>query len=132
MIRFLLLLVVTFAPVFGTSVCASMPAVVAVSSNAVEVHRPVLQRTAEGWLLTGCLTPQRGVWPSAATHLDIVFCDAAGAALAMRTKPLAVSTLRDRPRRRRPHARYEFALGELPAGTARIEVRAHRKNESHN
>jgi hypothetical protein len=129
--RFPLLFVGSLATVFGPSVRASTPTAVAVSSNTVEVHRPVLHRAAEGWRLTGCLAPQRGMWPGAAVHLDIVFLDATGAELAVRTEPLAVGTLRERPRRPRPHARYELALGDLPAGTVRIEVRAHRPTESH-
>ena len=111
-------------PVLATA-ATEAPPVVAVSSSTIAVHRPELRPAAEGWLLAGCVAPQHGTWPQATTHLDIVFLDVAGAELTVRTEPLAATTLRERPRRPRPHARYELALGELPVGTARIEVRAH-------
>jgi len=121
---------VLFALVLVPLAQSATPTVVAVSSKTITVHRPELRPAAEGWRLTGCLTPQRGAWPGATTHLDIVFLDAAGAELTVRTEPLATATLRERPRRPRPHARYEIALGDLPAGTARIEVRAHHQADS--
>lgn len=126
----LLFLAGAAAAILVPTAALAAPAVVAVSSNTVAVHRPELRPAASGWRLAGCLAPQRGAWSQAATHLDIVFLDAAGAELAVRTEPLAASTLRERPRRPRPHARYELALADLPAGTARIEVRAHHQTES--
>ncbi len=109
---------------------ASAPAVAAVSSQSVEVHRPELRPAADGWHLAGCLAPRPGATPRLATHLDVVFLDATGAELAVRTEPLARRELRERPRRPRPHARYELTLGDLPTGTCRIEVRAHHQTES--
>ncbi len=117
----------TVMPVVSAA-AASMA--VAVSSNTVAVHQPELKNTAQGWRLAGCLAPQRGTRPGATTHLDVAFLDAAGAELAVRTEPLAASLLRERPRRPRPHLRYELTLGALPAGTCRIEVRAHQQTDS--
>lgn len=128
--RILILICIALATVPGATALASAPAVVAVSSRAVAVHRPELQRTPDGWRLVGCLAPQRGVRLRTGTHLDIVFFDAAGAELTVRSEALAVSFLRERPRRPRPHLRYDFVLGELPAGTSRVEVRAHRSSDS--
>lgn len=125
-----LLAITAVATLLPAASLGSAPAVVAVSSNTVVVHQPELHPVAEGWCLAGCLAPQRGAWPQATTHLDVVFLDVAGAELAVRTEPVAVSTLRERPRRPRPHARYELALADLPAGTARIEVRAHHQTGS--
>lgn len=116
----------------GSPASASTPATVAVSSPTVAVHQPELHHSAQGWRLAGCLAPLRGTWPGATTHLDVVFLDAAGAELAVRTAPLAAATLRERPRRPRPHVRYELTLGDLPTGTCRIEVRAHQQTESQN
>lgn len=107
------------------SATAVTPAVVAVSSNTVALHQPELRPAVEGWRLAGCLALQRGAWPQMTTHLDLVFLDADGSELAVRTEALAASALRERPRRPLPHARYDLVLSELPAGTARIEVRAH-------
>ena len=126
--RIPIFVLIALAPVFGAAAIASAPAVVAVSSNTVAVHRPELRPAAGGWRLAGCVAPQRGAWPRAATHLDIVCLDSAGTELAVRAAPLAAA-LRVRPRRPRPHGRYELAF-DLPPGTARIEVRAHEASIS--
>jgi hypothetical protein len=128
--RLLVLVCANAVPLLLLAGAEPVPTVAAVSSRAIAVHQPELRPAAQGWRLAGCLAPQHGAWPQATAHLDIVFLDAAGAELTVRTEPLAPKALRERPRRPRPHARYELVLGELPTGTARIEVRAHHQADS--
>ncbi len=104
---------------------AAQPEVVPVSSRAVALHRPLLQRASDHWRLTGCLAPQRGMWLRPATHLDVVFLDARGDALATHAVALDLGVLRWRSKSPRPHVRYESLWPELPEGTARIEVQVH-------
>jgi hypothetical protein len=122
----ILILITILAPLSLFASTATVPEVVGISSATIAVHQPELIRQGEKWRLNGCLAPRSGAAPGVASHLDIVCFDTAGAGLSVATKPVASHTLHERPRKPRPHVRYDLILDAVPPGTVRIEVRAHQ------
>jgi hypothetical protein len=59
------------------------------------------------------------------THLDVAFLDASGRMLVQRTTAFTPQRLSTSRRSSFRLGHYGIALDDLPAGTARIEVRAH-------
>ena len=97
------------------------------SSASVKTVSPWLQLSQGGLELAGAVTKEPGAGSTAFSHLDILFCGRAG------------NILRNQPVRFAPrsvgHSRFSFQTGHyavdltnLPAGTVRIEVRAHDGN----
>ena len=96
-----------------------------VSSTSVTVREPLL-KSHEGQLeLVGYVTKVYGSATTESTHLDVKFLGASGETLRQQIaqfSPRGLTTGRRAPNRQ---ATYAVAIAELPAGTARIEVRAH-------
>lgn len=95
-----------------------------VDSPAVRVVKIWLERKGGRLEVTGYAVQRFGAIVDDPTHLDIIFYDAAGGVLRSAEGSLE-------PWRKQRHfpstasAAYHIALDPLPAGTARIEVRAH-------
>jgi hypothetical protein len=76
-------------------------------------------------ILTGSVVKRTDIKDTAQTHLDVTCYDAAGQVLLLRTmehfEPRQIPAKSSRPN----YATYRVILNSIPAGTARIEVRAH-------
>ncbi len=102
---------------------AASIALVAVSSSAVEVHRPRFRMKDGGLKLEACITREFKGETTADSHIDIVYLDASGRQLAQERSDVTPHTLPQTMRMPRPHA-YLLIPVRPPSGTAKIEVRA--------
>ncbi len=98
--------------------------VVGMSSISVEVHRPRLMWKDGELKLEAYAFRQWTAETTANTHIDVVYLNAAGQALAEETTHFAPRSLPRTMRRPAPRG-YLLKPTQLPIGTALIEVRAH-------
>lgn len=106
---------------------------VPVSSPQVRVNQPALGTRQGQLLLLGSVAKGRGYgYSTTSSHLDIVFLDEAGRSLKETTMQFSPRELTRSvpPRHPAKNGSYSLPLASLPAGTTRIEVRAH--SGSHN
>ena len=120
------------AAVIILSGCASVPlppdaasvTLVPVSSNSVEIHRPRFKVKDGALKLEAYVFRQWKAETTADTHIDLVFLDAAGKALAVETtnfspRSLPLSGVRGK------RSAYLLTPVQVPTGTRALEVRAH-------
>ena len=96
-----------------------------VSSPSVTVREPLLRKRDGHLELLGFVVKTYGAVTTERTHLDVIFVGQRGEELRAQTtrfSPQRMITGRRAPNRQ---AHYLVGLEKLPAGTARIEVRAH-------
>lgn len=100
-----------------------------VDSPLVRVEKIWLERKKGPLVVTGYVLRRLDTEDTTGTHLDVTLFDASGRALRSTVEHFEPRQI---PRRyRRPDdATYRVSLDPLPAGTTRIEVRAHEG--SHN
>lgn len=112
--------------------CASTPlppeavgvTTAAVSSPSVEIHRPrIIVKDGELRLEAYALMQWKAE-TTANTHVDVVFLDAGGTALAVETTNFYPRSLPKTMRKPAPHAYLLYPL-RIPARTRTVEVRAH-------
>jgi hypothetical protein len=95
-----------------------------VSSEVVGVLQPKLVSKQGQLELVGSVYKKVGGASTGTTHLDVLFLDSAGSTLAVKTVQFEPRVIRHaRPPAGRGH--YASPVGELPPGTATLEVRAH-------
>lgn len=100
-----------------------------VSSPVVEVEKIWLERKSGPLVVKGYVIKELKAEDTTQTHLDVTLYGAAGEVLRTTVEHFEPRQI---PRRyRRPdYASYQVVLDPLPAGTVRIEVRAHEGNHS--
>jgi len=109
---------------------AAAETLVSVPSAAVALYPPKLLATDGRLTLDGHVFRQNAARTTAKSHLDIALFDANGKVLLSETVSFAPRELRAGTSRTMAQpGHYKLPLGELPAGTVRIEVRAH--DEAH-
>jgi len=92
----------------------------------VEVEKIWLERKAGPLTLKGYVQKHLAADDTTQTHLDVTLYDSAGRVLRSTVEHFEPRQIR--PQWRRPgYGTYEVALDPLPAGTTRIEVRAHEE-----
>lgn len=100
-----------------------------VSSDSVTVREPLLRKREGGLELVGFVAKVYGSKTTENTHLDVSFISTTGETLRRQTARFSPQRLvrgRHAPNRQ---ASYAVPVEVLPAGTARIEVRAHDADE---
>ena len=97
---------------------------IAASSSSVEIHRPRLIMKNGSLMLEAYALRQWKAETTADTHVDIVFLDTAGNAVAVETTNFNPRSLPRTMRLPGPHA-YLLVPMRLPPGTRAVEVRAH-------
>ena len=115
------------------SACASVhlpPEVAAVTleripSQAVAIYQPKIVMKDGQLLLDGWVYRQFGAATTAQSHLDIAFLDPSGRELRRETTNFAPRDLRGGGHRMQPRGHYTLPISSMPAGTIKIEVRAH-------
>lgn len=113
------------APPVELPAAAREIALVPVSSASVTV-RPSLLHQRDGRLeLVGFVTKVYGAKTTERTHLDIVFFDVDGTSLRTQITQFSPQRLTRGHRAPNRQAFYSVTIDALPAGTSRIEVRAH-------
>ncbi|HWA24869.1 MAG TPA: hypothetical protein VG734_04270 [Lacunisphaera sp.] len=95
-----------------------------VGSSVVEVEKIWLERKAGPLTLKGYVLKHLTADDTTQTHLDVTLYDSAGRVLRATVEHFEPRQIR-RSWRRPAYGTYEVVLDPLPAGTARIEVRAH-------
>jgi len=95
-----------------------------VDSPVVVVEKIWLERKNGPLVVTGYIIRQFQAEDTTQTHLDVALYDEAGRVLRKTVEHFEPQQLR-RQGRRPPYGTYRVVLDPLPAGTARIEVRAH-------
>lgn len=122
-----------FLGMVGLAGCASIPlprevatvTLVAVSSPAIEVHRPRFLMK-KGYLeLEAYVLRQWKAETTADSHVDLVFTDAVGRELFVDTANFHPRSLPKTIRLPHPHAYLRVPITNVPPGTAVIEVRGH-------
>jgi hypothetical protein len=100
-----------------------------VSSPVVEVEKIWLERKSGPLVVKGYVVKELKAEDTTQTHLDVTLYGATGEVLRTTVEHFEPRQI---PRRyRRPDdASYQVVLDPLPAGTVRIEVRAHEGNHS--
>jgi hypothetical protein len=93
-------------------------------SPVVVVEKIWLERKTGPLTVTGYVLMQLEADDTSRTHLDVILYDATGRVLRTTVAQFEPRQI-VRRYRREPHARYTVSLDPLPAGTERIEVRAH-------
>lgn len=93
-------------------------------SPVVMVEKIWLERKKGPLVLSGYVLKRLGTEDTTGTHLDVTLFDAAGRVLRSTMEHFEPRQIPNRYRRP-ADASYRIALDPLPAGTARIEVRAH-------
>lgn len=100
-----------------------------VSSPVVEVEKIWLERKSGPLVVKGYVIKELKAEDTTQTHLDVTLYGAAGEVL--RTTVEHFEPRQILRRYRRPdYASYQVVLDPLPAGTVRVEVRAHEGNHS--
>jgi hypothetical protein len=95
-----------------------------IGSSVVEVEKIWLERKAGPLTLKGYVQRHLTADDTTQTHLDVTLYDSTGRVLRATVEHFEPRQIRRRLRRP-AYGTYEVALDPLPAGTARIEVRAH-------
>ena len=95
-----------------------------VGSSVVEVEKIWLERKAGPLTLKGYVLKHLMADDTTQTHLDVTLYDSAGRVLRATVEQFEPRQILGRFRRP-AYGTYEVVLDPLPAGTARIEVRAH-------
>jgi hypothetical protein len=94
-------------------------------SPVVIMEHISLDRKGGVSILTGSVVKRTNIKDTTQTHLDVTCYDAAGQVLLLRTmehfEPRQIPAKSSWPN----YATYRVSLSPIPAGTARIEVRAH-------
>lgn len=100
-----------------------------VDSPTVIVEKIWLERHGGPLVVKGYVLKRLQAMSTSHTHLDVTLFDAGGGVLRTSVahfKPQEIVRRMNRP----GQASYRVALGSLPAGTSRIEVRAHEEPHS--
>lgn len=93
-------------------------------SSVVMVEKIWLERKKGPLVLSGYVLKRLGAEDTTGTHLDVTLFDSDGHVLRRTVEHFEPRQIPNRYRRP-DDASYRIALDPLPAGTARIEVRAH-------
>ena len=104
---------------------ASTVALVPVPSKSVAVYQPRFIMVEGRLNLDGWVYRQFDAPTTATSHIDIVFLDAAGRELRGESTDFAPRDLRGGGHRMRQRGHYSLPIPVMPAGTSKIEVRAH-------
>lgn len=121
------------AVLVALSGCATQPlpkaaATISLAANStasVGVYPPRFENKDGHLVLEGFVYKQYGARTTRNSHLDIMFLDSAGNVLRLDTAQFTPQDLIRRPRMPQYTGRYSDPVGEIPAGTVRIEVRGH-------
>ena len=97
----------------------------AVSSPSVTVRDPALRMRNGRLELTGFVVKVYAAKTTEQTHLDVSFIDGSGGTLRAETVKFSPQRLINARRAPNRQGNYVVPLDSLPAGTVRIEVRAH-------
>jgi hypothetical protein len=126
------LLSLAAAAFLGGCAAVSLPPEIAgvplvpVPSKSVAIYQPKLLRTETGLVVDGWVYPQFGITTTAKSHLEVIFFDSAGRELKNQSVSFTPGDLRHRASHRmQPRGHYQLPVSKLPAGTVRVEVRAH-------
>jgi hypothetical protein len=97
-----------------------------INSPVVIVEKIWLERKNGELVVKGFITKQPGVSDTTQTHLDVILYDEAGRVLRRSVEHFEPRQIRRLQNDRLFQlARYSVTLDPLPAGTSRIEIRAH-------